>query len=192
MGPRPQRVPTPWFGWGIAEVTTGLLSIASNVKVDLQGAVGLTPLPTSPEPVSNPAGVPATRTHSLAYQVNDLGRLGEIRWEPAPPRVAVTIESQMTLYADFAEWVSVLRYDVTGGALDAAPPQDAGGLGRAGYAPSLGGGLPAHLRDERSLVGLVDHAKATVLGLASLRDPLDPPLDVRPGDRLSRPRPDGQ
>ncbi|MGP0062350.1 MAG: hypothetical protein ACLQGP_01945 [Isosphaeraceae bacterium] len=119
MGPRPQRVPTPWFGWGIAEVTTGLLSIASNVKVDLQGAVGLTPLPTSPEPVSNPAGVPATRTHSLAYQVNDLGRLGEIRWEPAPPRVAVTIESQMTLYADFAEWVSVLRYDVTGGALDA-------------------------------------------------------------------------
>ena len=45
--------------------------------------------------------------------------MGEIRWEPAAPRVAVTIESQMTLYADFAEWVAVLRYDVSGGALDA-------------------------------------------------------------------------
>jgi hypothetical protein len=119
VGSRPHRARIPWFGWGVAEAATGTLSIASNVRVDLQGAGGLTPMPPSPDPISIGAGGPATLPYSLTYQVNDPSRLGEILWDPGPPRVVVSIESQMTLYADFAEWVAVLRYDVSGGALDA-------------------------------------------------------------------------
>ncbi len=119
VGSRPHRARIPWFGWGVAEAATGSLSISSNVRVDLHGAAGLTPIPPSLDPVPTGAGGPAATSFSLAYQVNDPSRLGEVRWDPPPPRVAVTIESQLRLYADFAEWVSVVRYDVSGGALDA-------------------------------------------------------------------------
>jgi hypothetical protein len=120
VGSRPHRARVPWFGWGTAEAAAGSLLISSNVRVEVQGSAGLTPVPTNPEPVPTGAAGPASRTYTtLEYQVNDPGRLGEMRWDPPPPRVAVTIESQMTLYADFAEWVAVLRYDVSGGALDA-------------------------------------------------------------------------
>ena len=43
------------------------------------------------------------------------------RWEKAgkPPRVAVLVESQVTIDQDSAEWVAVIRYDVAGGPIDA-------------------------------------------------------------------------
>jgi hypothetical protein len=65
-------------------------------------------------------GVGATTPrHSSTYRVEDPRRLGEIVWESVPPRVSVSIESQITIHPDSAEWVAVLRYDVIGGALDA-------------------------------------------------------------------------
>ena len=70
-------------------------------------------------PVLLEAGGLRSAPYRSAYQVDDSSRLGEILWESAPPRVTVTIESQMTLYPDFARWVAVVRYDVMGGALDA-------------------------------------------------------------------------
>ena len=60
-----------------------------------------------------------TPRHSSTYRVDDPRKLGEILWESIPPRVSVSIESQITIHPDSAEWVAVLRYDVIGGALDA-------------------------------------------------------------------------
>ncbi len=106
IGSRQHRVRTPWVNWIGTEAGTASLVVSSDSKLVLTGADGLTPMPP-PSP------------YRLAFQVDDASRLGEIRWEPVPPRVAVTIESQMTLYSDYAQWVAVLRYDVMGGALDA-------------------------------------------------------------------------
>jgi hypothetical protein len=117
IGSRHHRVRTPWVNWVGAEAVTGSLVVSSDSKPALAGAEGLTPMP--PPSVSIEAGGLRSAPYRLAFQVDDASRLGEIRWEPAPPRVAVTIESQMTLYSDFAQWVAVLRYDVMGGALDA-------------------------------------------------------------------------
>lgn len=108
---------TPWIDWVGAETGTGSLVVSSDSKPVLTGAEGTIPIP--PPPVSLEPGGLRSAPYRLAYQVDDSSRLGEIRWEPAPPRVTVTIESQMTLYADFAQWVAVVRYDVMGGALDA-------------------------------------------------------------------------
>ena len=83
VGARPHRARIPWIGWGVAEAATGTLLITSNVKVDLQGAAGLTPMPPSPGPVSAGIGGLATPPYSLAYQVNDPSRLGEILLTPA-------------------------------------------------------------------------------------------------------------
>ena len=47
------------------------------------------------------------------------GSWATISWVSIPARVSVSIESQMTIHPDSAEWVAVLRYDVIGGALDA-------------------------------------------------------------------------
>ena len=60
--PRSQRIRIPRFGWGVAEAAMGTLAIASHVKVNLQDAAGLTPIPPSPEPASTGSGGPATAT----------------------------------------------------------------------------------------------------------------------------------
>ena len=52
------------------------------------------------------------------YRVEDAAKLGSLQWSTAPPRINVLIESQFTIHPDSAEWVAVLRYDVSGGALD--------------------------------------------------------------------------
>ena len=118
-GSRSRRARTPWFGWGTAEVLTGSLSIDSLVNVELHGATGVSQMPQGRDLLPNDTVGAIARGFSLEYQVNDPSHLGEMRWSTPPPRVAVTIESQMTLFTEFAEWVAVLRYDVSGGALDA-------------------------------------------------------------------------
>jgi hypothetical protein len=116
VGPRLFRLPTPWFGWPGAEDVSGTLVVDSaTARPVLQGAIGLTPLP--PEPGA--AGEPAMPRFRLSYRVHDAARLGEIRWEAVAPRVNVTIESQLTLHPNLAEWTVALRYDASGGALDA-------------------------------------------------------------------------
>jgi hypothetical protein len=130
LGAGPQRVRTPWVGWPGAEVVPGSLTVSGGIAPEIAGGMGLIPSPTaaSPEPtVGAGAGgaavvggeASATLAGSrLSYRVNDSTRLGELRWESRPPRVAVVVESQLTIHPDFAQWVAVFRYDVTGGGLD--------------------------------------------------------------------------
>jgi hypothetical protein len=115
VGPRQYRIPVPWIGWAGVELNAGSLAVSSNARAEILGAAGLTLLSSE----SSGSGGPSAWRNRLTYRVADPGRLGEIRWESTPPRLSVTIESQMTLHPDFAQWVAVLRYDVTGGALDA-------------------------------------------------------------------------
>jgi hypothetical protein len=109
------RVQTPWFWWGGVESSTGFLTISSAVKPEMRGSTGLTLISSE----SSGAVVTASPNHRSTYRVDDPRKLGEILWDPPPARVSVAIESQMTIHPDSAEWVAVLRYDVTGGALDA-------------------------------------------------------------------------
>lgn len=138
IGPRLHRVRTPWVGWPGAEPGPGTLVVLSSTRASLVGASGLSQDPaatTAPLAAPGPSsgsgsgsggsptaigqGTAAAASPSrLAFQVNDPARLGELSWESRPPRVAVIVQSQLTIHPDFAEWVAVLRYDVAGGALD--------------------------------------------------------------------------
>jgi hypothetical protein len=109
------RIQTPWFRWNGVEPSTGFLTIASTVKPEMRGSTGLTLISSE----SSGAVVTASPYHRSTYRVDDPRKLGEIIWDQPPARVSVAIESQMTIHPDSAEWVAVLRYDVTGGALHA-------------------------------------------------------------------------
>lgn len=102
----------PWFGWVGMDASAGFVTISSVTKPEMRGATGLTLISTE----SARAGVTAAPRHLSTYRVDDPRKLGEIVWESIPARVSVAIESQMTIDADSAEWVAVLRYDVIGGA----------------------------------------------------------------------------
>jgi hypothetical protein len=70
----------------------------------------------APSALRGESGAPGSSL--LSYQVNDPARLGELAWESPPPRIAVVVDSQLTIHADFAQWVAAIRYDVVGGGLD--------------------------------------------------------------------------
>ena len=114
-GSRQHRIPPPWIGWEDMESSSSFLTISSIPKPEIQGSQGLTLITSE----SSPAGGTTAPGHRLTYRVDDPRKLGEIFWESIPPRVSVSIESQVTIHPDTAEWVAVLRYDVIGGALDA-------------------------------------------------------------------------
>ena len=98
------------------ESNTGFLTISSIPKPEVHGSAGLTLMTSESSPAGGTTTAPG---HRLTYRVDDPRKLGEIVWESIPPRVSVSIESQVTIHPDTAEWVAVLRYDVIGGALDA-------------------------------------------------------------------------
>ena len=86
-------------------------------------------------------------------------------WDSPPARVNVVIESQMTIHPDSAEWVAVLRYDVTGGALDAIHLKMPAAWA-AGVALQFSEGEVAiDQGDARSRRFLDDHAGPADLGL---------------------------
>jgi hypothetical protein len=115
VGSRQHRIRAPWIWWDDKESNTGSLTISSISKLDMLGSAGLTLITSE----SSPASGTSPSRHQLTYRVDDPRRLGEISWESVPPRVSVSIESQVTIHPDTADWVAVLRYDVIGGPLDA-------------------------------------------------------------------------
>ncbi len=115
IGSRHHRIRLPWIEWKGSEGQAGFLAISSISKPDVQGSPGLTLISTE----SSGAGGAIPPRHRLTYRVDDARRLGEIVWDSIPARVSVSIESQLTIHPDSAEWVAVLRYDVVGASLDA-------------------------------------------------------------------------
>jgi hypothetical protein len=115
VGPPQRRLRTPWIQAEGVEFATGFLTISSASKTSLQGAAGVISISSESSPAVG--SIPPRQRYS--YQVDDPRRLGEIVWESIAPRVSVAIESQLTVYPDTAEWLAVLRYDVSGGELNA-------------------------------------------------------------------------
>jgi hypothetical protein len=114
-GARQHRIRVPWIRWERTEVRAGSLTITSVSKPVVQESTGLTPISAE----SSSADGTTPPRHRLTYAVSDARSLGEIVWDSVHTRVGVTIESQLTIHPDSAEWVAVLRYDVVGGALEA-------------------------------------------------------------------------
>jgi hypothetical protein len=131
IGVRAHRVRTPWVDWPGAAIARGSLTVTSRTNATIRGGAGLSSVPAdvSTGPVMGVAapaagspsggGGPGPPVWSVqSYQVNDPARLGELGWESPPPRVSVAVESLLTIHADFAQWVAVIRYDVIGGGLN--------------------------------------------------------------------------
>ncbi len=114
IGSRQHRIRTPWIRWDGMDEAAGFLTVSSISKPEFPGSTGLTAISSE----SSGAGGTTPSRHRVTYRVDDPRELGEITWESIPARVNVSIESQMTIHPDSAEWVAVLRYDVVGGALD--------------------------------------------------------------------------
>ena len=111
IGPQRRSSPTPWIVWeGVQDV--GFLTLASSTPLATSGAGGLTLISSE----SSPSTTSAPASQRMTYRVDDPARLGEIAWDSAQPRVSVTIESQLAIDPDSAEWTAVLHYDVIGGA----------------------------------------------------------------------------
>ncbi len=115
LGSQQLEMPTPWVEIAGMETASGTLIVSSPMRAQAIRAPGLKLLPAPPTKVA--AGGADERTR-LTYQVDNPARIGSLQWSSAPPRVNVLIESQITIHPDSAEWVAVLRYDVSGGALD--------------------------------------------------------------------------
>ncbi|QEH37894.1 hypothetical protein OJF2_64860 [Aquisphaera giovannonii] len=116
-GGRAHRLPTPWIEVAGMESLPGSLAVASDVPASLAappGAVTAASAATAATAAKSPAG----KAWNQAFRVDDQARLGTLSWTPAPPRVDVRIDSQVTLGPDAAEWVAALRLDVRGGPLE--------------------------------------------------------------------------
>ncbi|WP_074315495.1 hypothetical protein [Singulisphaera sp. GP187] len=106
-----QEVGVPWPRWQNVEISPGSLGITAPMTFQLETAAGVTPSNPDFEDLS-------LTTVRTTYRVDRPEGLGRLRWEVEPPRVDVQVRSQLTINPDSAEWVAVLRYDVSGGACD--------------------------------------------------------------------------
>ena len=104
-----------------------------------------------------------------------LASLGEIVWDSIPARVSVSIESQLTIHPDSAEWVAVLRYDVVGASLDAIHLKLPVAWAAERRASPRGERIPVDDRDARSFRFLDDHPGAADLGFPAVCAPVEPP-----------------
>ncbi len=115
IGAPGQEIAAPWPRWVGVESRPGFLTVVAPTRAQLIPAPGLTLLGSSP------TGSGAESGTSTRYRIDQVDTPLRLLWEPEPPRVTVQERSQMTMQSDSAEWVAVLRYDVTGGAIDAIP-----------------------------------------------------------------------
>ncbi len=117
-GTQPFSMPTPWLELQGMNNQPGKLIIDSEVALDIKDATGLIALTSAKanSPALLSAAAEAGRKSRVVYRVDDVSRLGTLSWTSPSPTVNVTIESQMRIHRDAAQWVAVLRYDVLGGA----------------------------------------------------------------------------
>jgi hypothetical protein len=112
-GAKRLRAPTPWIRWLDVDVEPGLVNIDTASKPTIDGGDGLKFVSFDQ---SNPESSTDSR-YRFYYRVEDPTSLGEISWNPIPPRLTVSIDSQAVVHGEWAEWTAILRYDVIGGAL---------------------------------------------------------------------------
>ncbi len=103
-----REIAVPWPRWGKHIEQAGLLTVEGPTRFSLVGSGGSTLISTEPGPPTR-----------MSYRVNRPDDLGQLRWEVKPPRVSVQVQNQLTIDLNTADWLAVLRYDVSDGPLDA-------------------------------------------------------------------------
>jgi len=112
--PASREVCVPWLRWPGQDEQSASLTVVSPTRCQLVEASGAAPVAPASAGASASAGGP----FRSAYRVTRPDSLGLLRWEAEPTRVTVLVRSQLTVEPASAEWVAVLRYDVSGGPLD--------------------------------------------------------------------------
>ena len=103
-----REVDTPWPRWVGQDEQAGTLTVSGPTRSALVRSPGATLVASEP-----------AASNRMTYRVTRPDDLGRLRWEVEPPRVAVIVQSQLTIDPDTTEWAAVLRYDVSDGPLDA-------------------------------------------------------------------------
>ncbi len=102
------EIDTPWPRWIAGDVRPGQLTIISPTRFQLVQSGGATSIGSS-----------VAAGNRAVYRVDRPEALGRLTWEGEPPRLEVLVQSQLTILPDYAQWVAVLRYDVSGGGAEA-------------------------------------------------------------------------
>ncbi len=109
---RHYRATTPRLRWSDATEEAGSLTLVSTSRPSAEPASGAPAVPLVESPAAGP--VPSPRT----YRIERPGDVAAIRWQAAPPRVGVFVQSRLAVGEDAAELDATVRYEVAGGPLD--------------------------------------------------------------------------
>jgi hypothetical protein len=116
-------IAAPWPIWAGAEERPGTLQITATGA----SARARHPFAGDPRPFwleAGPGVVPipdpeATSGARASYRVERPGDLGSLRWNPEATRVNVSVEGQLTIHPDSADWEATVRFQAAGGPCDA-------------------------------------------------------------------------
>lgn len=111
-----REVYVPWPLWPGQIELPGTLNIVAPTRFQLVDPNDQEISASEPSPTPPAASASAFRA---TYRNVDPEEPVRLRWEVEPPRVAVRLQSRLMIDNDRAEWFAVLRYEVSGGPLDA-------------------------------------------------------------------------
>jgi hypothetical protein len=107
-----QMMSVPWPAWEGFEEGPGALAVfaPASVPVRLDAAPG-----SAEVDLGLLARIRAGRAPRLSYRVSRPSGLKALRWTSEVPKVAVSVQSQVTVHPGSAEWLASARYQVAGG-----------------------------------------------------------------------------
>ena len=187
IGSQQLEMPTPWVAVSDMEAVAATLIIEAPSRFQVKGAPGLSLLPSEPPPAAN---VNDERVRQ-SYRTTDPEKLGSLQWSTTPPRVNVLIESQMTVSANSAEWIAVLRYDVFGGALDSIHLKLPTSWTKNAQVELTGGDFRRTVGPTRPVCILDSQTQPAIMGVSASGAALGTAALTLPGTSVSRDRPLG-
>ena len=181
-GPESRELATPWPRFLDVEDRPAKLTVIGPRPVQLDEATGAVPI----TPERPPGGL-----FAAAFRVEGPEALGRLRWQVEPPRVSVQVLSQLTINPGAAEWVALVRYDVSGGPVDAVHLKLPTAWADRARVRVIGDGrqLSAEPRGRDHL--LDDPPRAPLPGIPTPGHHVQPQLSCWPDARLPRPGPAG-
>ena len=107
----------PWPDWPGQNVAPGRLVVSGPVRAELVDSPGASEeAPETPGPGRPSSTASAFRA---AYRVGRPSALGRLRWKAEPAGASVHLQNQLTVRPETVDWLAVVRYEVSGGLLDA-------------------------------------------------------------------------
>ena len=180
---RHYRATAPRLRWSDATEEAAALTLVAVSRPSAE------PIPGAPavSPVESSAVGPAPGPRT--YRVERAGDVAAIRWQAAPPRVGVFVQSRLVVGEDAVGLDATIRYEVAGGPLDVIYLRAPHRLGRGRSRAARRRHVPADDRGPRGLDDLDDPPRPSDLGDGP------PPGRIAPRDRggglvrLPRPHP---